>query len=37
MEKVNYYDRPEWSFSQMKHIVASGIDYAVASKRGLLP
>lgn len=33
----NYYDRPEWSYSQMKLIIDSGIDYAVAAKRGILP
>ena len=33
----NYYDRPEWSYSQMKKILSSGIDYAVAAKQGLLP
>lgn len=34
---VNYHDRPEWSYSQMKLILDSGIDYAVAAKRGMLP
>lgn len=33
----NYHDRPEWSYSQMKVILDSGIDYAVAAKKGLLP
>lgn len=33
----NYYDRDEWSCSQMKHILDSGIDYAVASKRRMIP
>ena len=33
----NYYERPEWSYSQMKVILDSGIDYAVASKNGDLP
>lgn len=33
----NYYQRPEWSYSQMKVILDSGIDYAVARKQGLLP
>ncbi len=33
----DYYDRPEWSYSQMKVILDSGIDYAVANKRGLIP
>lgn len=32
----NYYDRPEWSYSQMKVILDSGIDYAVAKKQGLI-
>lgn len=35
--QVDYYKRPEWSYSQMKKILDSGIDYAVASKRGMLP
>lgn len=34
---VDYHNRPEWSYSQMKLIVDSGIDYAVAAKRGILP
>lgn len=29
-----YYSRPEWSYSSMKKIIDSGIDYAVAAKRG---
>lgn len=29
-----YYKRPEWSYSSMKKIIDSGIDYAVAAKRG---
>ena len=33
----DYYKRPEWSYSQMKVILDSGIDYAVANKRGLIP
>ncbi len=33
----SYHDRPEWSYSQMKVILDSGIDYAVAAKRGMLP
>lgn len=37
MKHTDYYNRPEWSFSQMKLILDSGIDYAVASKQGLLP
>lgn len=32
-----YYSRPEWSYSSMKHILNSGIDYAVAAKRGDIP
>ena len=36
-ERANYHDRPEWSYSQMKVILDSGIDYAVAAKRKLLP
>jgi hypothetical protein len=31
-----YHKRPEWSYSSMKKILDSGIDYAVAAKRGLL-
>jgi hypothetical protein len=34
---INYHQRPEWSYSSMKKIIDSGIDYAVAAKRGLLP
>ena len=30
----NYHKRPEWSYSSMKVILESGIDYAVAAKRG---
>lgn len=33
-EKMNYHKRPEWSYSSMKKIIDSGIDYAVATKRG---
>lgn len=33
----NYYERPEWSYSQMKVILDSGIDYAVAAKNKMLP
>lgn len=33
----SYHDRSEWSYSQMKLILDSGIDYAVAAKRGILP
>ena len=35
--QVDYYSRPEWSYSQMKVILDSGIDYAVANKQGKLP
>ncbi len=35
--KLNYHQRPEWSYSSMKKIIDSGIDYAVAAKRGMLP
>jgi hypothetical protein len=34
--KPNYHNRPEWSYSQMKEILAHGIDYAVAKKQGLI-
>lgn len=30
----NYHTRPEWSYSSMKKILDSGIDYAVAVKNG---
>lgn len=33
----NYYERPEWSYSQMKVILDSGIDYAVACKNKIIP
>ena len=32
----NYHKRPEWSYSSMKKIIDSGVDYAVAAKQGLL-
>lgn len=32
----NYHKRPEWSYSSMKKIIDSGIDYAVAAKQGML-
>lgn len=32
----SYHDRPEWSYSQMKVILDSGIDYAVAMKHKML-
>lgn len=31
---IDYHKRPEWSYSSMKTILDSGIDYAVAAKRG---
>lgn len=34
---MDYHDRPEWSYSQMKVILDHGIDYAVAEKRKMLP
>lgn len=34
---VDYHKRPEWSYSSMKRILDSGIDYAVAGKLGMLP
>lgn len=36
-KRLEYHDRPEWSYSQMKVILDSGIDYAVAAKRKMLP
>lgn len=36
-EVVNYHKRPEWSYSSMKKILESGIDYAVAAKIGIIP
>lgn len=36
-KRAHYHDRPEWSYSQMKVILDSGIDFAVAKKNGLLP
>lgn len=33
----SYHDRPEWSYSQLKLILDHGIDYAVASKRKMIP
>lgn len=35
--KINYHSRPEWSYSSMKKIIDSGIDYAVGAKMGLVP
>lgn len=37
MTKTSYYNRPEWSYSQMKLILDSGIDYAIAGRQGLIP
>lgn len=37
MNRDSYHDRPEWSYSQMKLIIDSGIDYAVAAKKKMLP
>lgn len=37
MKDEVYHSRPEWSFSQLKHILSNGIDWAVAYKRGDLP
>ena len=37
MSSAEYHNRPEWSYSQMKVILDSGIDYAVAAKKGMLP
>lgn len=34
--REDYHNRPEWSYSQMKVILDSGIDYAVAAKRGMI-
>lgn len=33
---ADYHKRPEWSYSNMKVILDSGIDYAVAAKKGML-
>jgi len=35
MKEIDYHKRPEWSYSQMKVILESGIDYAVAIKKGI--
>lgn len=32
----DYHKRPEWSYSSMKKIIDSGIDYAVGARRGLV-
>lgn len=34
---ADYHKRPEWSYSQMKIILDSGIDYAVGQRLGLTP
>lgn len=34
MNDEDYHKRPEWSYSSMKKILDSGIDYAVAAKNG---
>ena len=36
MSDLNYRERPEWSYSDMKVILEQDIDYAVAVKRKLL-
>lgn len=36
MSQDGYHKRPEWSYSSMKKILDSGIDYAVAAKNGEL-
>ncbi len=33
---MSYHERPEWSYSSMKKIIDSGIDYAVAAKNGTI-
>lgn len=35
VEKISYHNRSEWSYSQMKVILDSGIDYAAAVKQGM--
>ena len=37
MSSDPYHKRPEWSYSSMKPILDSGVDYAVAKKQGLVP
>lgn len=37
MSDADYHKRPEWSYSSMKPILESGIDYAVGIKQGLIP
>ena len=34
---TNYHKRPEWSYSSMKKIIDSGVDYAVAARLGMTP
>lgn len=36
MSSDPYHKRPEWSYSSMKPILDSGIDYAVAKRQGLV-
>ena len=36
MSDLNYRERPEWSYSDMKVILEHDIDYAVAVKHKLL-
>lgn len=33
---MNYHDRPEWSYSQMKNIIDHGIEWAVAAKKKII-
>lgn len=35
--RKDYHDRPEWSYSAMKQILDSGIDYAVGARMKLTP
>ena len=37
MSQLDYHKRPEWSYSAMKKILDSGIDYAVGARQGLIP
>lgn len=34
---ASYHKRPEWSYSSLKPILDSGIDYAVACRKGIVP
>lgn len=36
MSSDPYHKRPEWSYSSMKKIIDSGIDYAVGARQGLV-